>query len=225
MQSKRFATRAVLFDLDGVLVDSTAVVEDVWRRWARERGLEIEDLIPRSHGRRIADMLAELLPGTSVAQEHARLQELELSTLEGLIEIAGARAFLESFRTTPWAIVTSGARMVAQARLRKAGLPIPRTLVSAEDVLLGKPDPEPFLRALARLDIHAADSVVFEDAPAGIEAAKRAGSRVIAITTTHPAEALLAADAIITDLRSVRLDESGNQPLIELLARPRSRQA
>jgi sugar-phosphatase len=225
MQSKRFATRAVLFDLDGVLVDSTAVVEDVWRRWARERGLEIEDLIPRSHGRRIADMLAELLPGTSVAQEHARLQELELSTLEGLIEIPGARAFLESFRTTPWAIVTSGARMVAQARLRKAGLPIPRTLVSAEDVLLGKPDPEPFLRALARLDIHAADSVVFEDAPAGIEAAKRAGSRVIAITTTHPAEALLAADAIITDLRSVRLDESGNQPLIELLARPRSRQA
>ena len=101
MQSKRFTTRAVLFDLDGVLVDSTAVVEDVWRRWARERGLEIEDLIPRSHGRRIADMLAELLPGASVAQEHARLQELELSTLEGLIEIPGARAFLKSFRTTP----------------------------------------------------------------------------------------------------------------------------
>ena len=108
--------------------------------------------------------------------------------------------------------------MVARARLGKAGLPIPRTLVSAEDVLHGKPDPEPFLQALAQLGTDPAESVVFEDAPAGVQAGKRAGARVIAITTTHPAEALLAADAIITDLCSVRLDESGNQPLIELLA-------
>jgi sugar-phosphatase len=189
----------ILFDLDGVLVDSTECVERSWRTWAVRRGLDPERVMQVAHGRRTIETVALVAPHLSLADEVAALEGVEAQTTEGVYEIPGARELLERLPGDAWAIVTSGVRAVATLRIRHTGLPMPRVLVCADEINRGKPDPEGYLSAAARLGRAPADCVVIEDTPPGLEAARAAGMRSIGVAGTYPASALIA-DLVVPSL-------------------------
>jgi sugar-phosphatase len=193
----------MLFDLDGVLVDSARCVEHTWRQWAARHGLDPDAIIAVAHGRRTLETIPEVAPHLDVATEVAALEAIESTTTDGVYEIPGARALLEQLPPDRWAIVTSGARSVATLRIRHTGLPMPRVLVCADEIAHGKPHPEGYLTAAARLGVLPDDCVVIEDAPAGVDAARAAGMRCIGIAGTFPAEALARADLVIPNLAAL----------------------
>ncbi|MGN4981358.1 HAD-IA family hydrolase [Aeromonas dhakensis] len=171
--------RALLLDMDGTLVHSTGEVETVWRLWCRRHRLDPEPVLAMCHGVRSREVIRTLTPQLDLAQEVALLDDLEIHHTGQAEALAGARTLLASLPVERWALVTSASQRVARHRLRSAGLPLPTLLVGAEDVEHGKPDPEPYLLAAERLGLAAADCLVFEDAPAGISSALRAGCRVV----------------------------------------------
>lgn len=173
--------RALLLDMDGTLVHSTGEVETVWRLWCRRHRLDPEPVLAMCHGVRSREVIRTLAPQLDLAQEVALLDDLEIHHTGQAEALAGARTLLASLPVERWAVVTSASQRVARHRLRSAGLPLPALLVGAEDVEHGKPDPEPYLLAAERLGIAAADCLVFEDAPAGISSALRAGCRVVQV--------------------------------------------
>lgn len=187
---------AVLFDLDGVLVDSGRVVEAVWRRWACETGVPADELLAVLHGRPAVDLVRSFAPALDAAAEAARLERCEIAQAGDLAALPGALACVERARTGRWAVVTSGGRALATQRLAAVGIPVPDVFVTADDVTAGKPDPQPYELAAAALGVSPADCLVVEDAPAGVESGKRAGATVFAVTTTHGADALGAADCV-----------------------------
>jgi sugar-phosphatase len=197
--------RALLFDLDGVLVDSRAVVERTWRRWAARHGLDAGPLLEVAHGRRTRDTLQAVVPQLDPAREVAWLDAAELGDLEGVVAVPGAAALLRALAAGGWAIVTSCGRELARRRLERAGLPLPEVLVTSGEVTRGKPAPDGYLLAAGRLGAEAPSCLVFEDAPPGIAAAREAGCRVVALTTTHAPAQLTLAEAIVTDLEAVRV--------------------
>lgn len=199
----QLAADALLFDLDGVLVDSTANVERHWRDWATSNGLDVERILSVVHGRRAIDSIREQAPHLDAERELAKLVEAEMRDTSGILVFPGAAALLASIPRGRWAIVTSGTHGVASARLRAAALPIPDVLVTADRVKRGKPDPEGYLAAAEALGMAAAGCIVVEDAPAGVEAARRAGMRCVAITTTHPVGELTAATVVARELRDI----------------------
>jgi len=176
----------LLFDLDGVLVDSTPAVARVWKKWAIEHGFDPEETVRQAHGRPSVETVRDLLPGADAEMENRLILRGELEDTEGVVPLAGARELLHSLPEERWALVTSCARPLAEVRLRAAGLPIPRRMVTCEDVRRGKPDPEPYRKGAALLGVPPSECVVFEDAPAGIRAGKSAGALVIAFPTTSP---------------------------------------
>jgi sugar-phosphatase len=196
---------AVLFDLDGVLVDSAEVVERTWRRWAAEHRLDPEEVVRTAHGRRTIETVRLLAPHAVADDEVAALAASESTETNGVHEVPGARDLLESLPPASWAIVTSGIRPVAELRIRHTHLPTPPVLVTADQIRHGKPHPEGYLTAADRLGVEPSRCVVVEDAPPGIEAARAAGMRVIAITSTYPPEALAAADVVIGSLSRLRI--------------------
>lgn len=173
--------RALLLDMDGTLVHSTGEVETVWRLWCRRHRLDPEPVLVMCHGVRSREVIRTLAPQLDLAQEVALLDDLEIHHTGQAEALAGARTLLASLPVECWAVVTSASQQVARHRLRSAGLPLPALLVGAEDVEHGKPDPEPYLLAAERLGLAAADCLVFEDAPAGISSALRAGCRVVQV--------------------------------------------
>lgn len=173
--------RALLLDMDGTLVHSTGEVETVWRLWCRRHRLDPEPVLTMCHGVRSREVIRTLAPQLDLAQEVALLDELEIHHTGQAEALAGARTLLADLPVERWALVTSASQRVARHRLRSAGLPLPALLVGAEDVEHGKPDPDPYLLAAERLGIAAADCLVFEDAPAGISSALRAGCRVVQV--------------------------------------------
>lgn len=173
--------RALLLDMDGTLVHSTGEVETVWRLWCRRHRLDPEPVLAMCHGVRSREVIRTLAPQLDLAQEVALLDDLEIHHTGQAEALAGARTLLASLPVERWALVTSASQRVARHRLRSAGLPLPSLLVGAEDVEHGKPDPEPYLLAAERLGLAAADCLVFEDAPAGISSALRAGCRVVQV--------------------------------------------
>ncbi len=198
----RFACDAVLFDLDGVLVDSAAWVERQWRRWAIGRGLDPGPFLQLCHGRRALETIHLAAPELDAEAELAVLTtHVEL---ESPSAVPGAADLLARLPSRSWAVATSGAKAIAAERLRGAGLPVPAVLVGAEDVRAGKPDPEVYLEAAARCAVRPERCLVIEDAPVGVEAAQRAGMRVIGLTTTHRREQL-PADAWSATLEGVRV--------------------
>jgi len=186
---------SLLFDLDGVLTDSTPAVARVWRRWAQEHGFDPEEAVHRAHGRPSLATLRELLPDADHEAENREMERREIEDTEGVAPLPGALALLTSLPPERWTIVTSCTRPLAELRLRVAGLPVPRKMITSSDVQNGKPHPEPFLKAASLLGYSASDCVVVEDAPAGIRAGKAAGARVIAFTTTVDRLALESAHA------------------------------
>jgi sugar-phosphatase len=189
-----------LFDLDGTLVDSRVVVARHWALFAERHALALAPILAVCHGRRSADTIADVAPELDAAREAAILDAGEETDVDGLVAVPGALELLHRLDGTPWAVVTSGHRTLATRRLEAVGLPVPRVLVTGDEVVHGKPHPEGFLRAAEQLGVVPAACVVVEDAPAGVAAGRAAGASVVAVTTTHPAEALHDADLVVPDL-------------------------
>ena len=175
---------AVLFDMDGVLIDSTPAVARVWRSWAMAHGFAPEEVVAHAHGRPSIMTIRQYLPHADHEAENRIVERLEMEDLDGVVPLPGARDLLEALPRDRWTIVTSCTRPLAEVRLRAAGLAMPKGLVTSTDVVRGKPDPEPYLKAAEFLGFSAHDCIVVEDAPAGIRAGKAAGARVIAFPTT-----------------------------------------
>jgi mannitol-1-/sugar-/sorbitol-6-phosphatase len=189
---------AVLFDMDGVLIDSTPAVARVWSRWAVEHGFDPETVVHRAHGRPSRTTIRELMPGVTdidIDREDREVERMEIEDLDGVVLLPGALELLNALPPNRWTIATSCTRSLAEVRLRAVGLPIPEAMVTSSDVKIGKPDPEPYLKAAAKLGFAASDCIVVEDAPAGVIAGKAAGARVIAVLTTMSRGDLAAAGA------------------------------
>jgi mannitol-1-/sugar-/sorbitol-6-phosphatase len=197
------ADPVILSDLDGVLVDSTAAVERAWRRWAGEHDIPFGAIEPRMHGVPSRQTVAVVAPELDAARESASIDLGQAEDLDGIAALPGAEALLAGGYARRYAVVTSGDRRLARARLGAAGLPVPSVLITSDMVERGKPDPEAYLLGADRLGADPADCVVVEDAPAGIAAARAAGMRVVAVTTTHAPDDLCEADAVIADLRDL----------------------
>jgi len=201
--SRPFA--AVLFDMDGTLVDSSAAIYRSWSTWALEAGITEEALVAaHGHGRPAAEIVAELVGGDAVAQAVARIDALETADVADVVQLPGVAELLAGLPPERWAVVTSCGAQLAAARLRAGGLPAPRALVTFDDVERGKPDPACFLLGAQRLGVDPADCLVVEDAPAGLAAARAAGCATLAVRTTHP-EGPLDADVVVDRLTAVRL--------------------
>ncbi|MFF8992079.1 HAD family hydrolase [Streptomyces sp. NPDC014983] len=201
---------ALLFDNDGTLVSSYDSVVRCWTCWAHEYGVTAERFGQvELHGRTAAEIIADLLPAGLVPEAVARVEQLEVEDVAngGVRLLPGTRAFLDSLPADRWAVVTSATRRLAEARLSAVGI-TPKSLVSADDVTHGKPDPEPYLLAARQLGVDPADCVVFEDAPAGLRAGRAAGMRTVALATTHRAGEL-DADLVVDDLAALRALATG----------------
>ncbi|MET7570473.1 HAD family hydrolase [Streptomyces sp. NPDC005492] len=195
---------ALLFDNDGTLVSSLESVRRCWTRWAAEFGITAEDFARvELHGRTAVAIAADLLPADVVPAAVARIEALEVEDVPngGATLLPGTRDFLDSLPADRWAVVTSATRRLAEARLAHAGI-LPKTLVVAEDVTRGKPDPEPYLLAARQLGVDPARCVVFEDAPAGLQAGRAAGMITVALATTHQAHEL-DADLVVDNLSAL----------------------
>jgi mannitol-1-/sugar-/sorbitol-6-phosphatase len=200
---KRFECEAVLFDLDGVLVDSTPAVERVWRDWADRRGQDADQILRIAHGRRTAETILLVAPHLDAEAEASELERQESGNMEGVLEVEGARALLLSLPPKSWTVVTSGSRTLATGRMEHLELPAPLNFVTAEDVTSGKPDPEAYIRGAGLLGASPGACVAIEDAPSGIRSAKAAGMSVVAVATTHEPSELSEADAVANSLAKI----------------------
>lgn len=202
----------VLFDMDGVLVDSTPAVARVWAGWALEHGLVPEEVVRRAHGRPSLATIVELLPHGDHAAQNREVERREIEDISGVTALPGALTLLQAVPQDRWAVVTSATRALAEVRLRAAGLPVPKHLVTASDLQRGKPFPDPYLKGAATLQIPPADCLVVEDAASGVRSGKAAGACVLALRTTSTDEELLAAGAdwLAGDLSALTLDLQGH---------------
>ena len=189
-----FFAKAILFDMDGVLMDSTPSVERVWRAWAAQHGFDPERVASLAHGRRSIETIRALAPELDAEKENVLVEQMEIDDKEGVTALPGAAELLTQLPPDRFAIVTSATRPLAVARLGYAGIPVPRHMITANDVIHGKPSPEPFLKGAALLGCAPEDCLVFEDSPAGIASARSAGMKAIALQTTYPADQLQAAE-------------------------------
>lgn len=206
MTSFDFTVDAVLFDIDGTLADSTGSVERSWSRLGREHGLDVERLLSVAHGRRARDTIEEFFPADQVDAAAAQLFEYETGDLEGITALPGALRLLGGLPADRWAAVTSGGRELMGIRLAAAGLPVPDVFIAAEDVSVGKPDPQGYRLAAERLGVAPARCLVVEDAPAGVGAGRRAGAIVLAVGTSHDPGRLTEAHHVVPDLSAVTME-------------------
>lgn len=202
----------LLFDLDGVLVDSTPAVARVWTRWALAHGFEPEETVRRAHGRPSIATIRDLLPDADHSVENEVVLRGEIEDTEGVVPLQGTRELLASLPADRWAIVTSCSRELAEVRLKAAGLPIPMHMLTSDDVTNGKPDPEPYLKGADLLGLAASNCIVFEDAPAGIRAGKAAGALVVALRTTSSDTELeeAGADWVISGYQQISVVETNH---------------
>ena len=203
-----FSCSAILFDLDGVLLDSTRVVAEQYTRWAREHGIDPAEVMKAAHGVRTLEVVQRVAPHLDAVAETRKIEDRE-AVADGIVAIPGAVALLNTIPRGRWCVVTSGTRYLATTRMRRFGIPVPDILVTADDVRHGKPDPEPYRRGAELLKANPTDCVVFEDAPAGIRSAHAVGMKVISLPTTYPASELHEADVIIAGLGSLKVSLDG----------------
>ena len=204
--------QAVLFDMDGTIVDSSIPVRKAWKAWATSAGLEVDRVLAVMHGRRAIETMRMLAPDLPQPETVERFLASEALDLQGIVEIPGAGAFIASLPVDHWGVVTSATESMARSRMRAAGLAIPRVLVSADMVSRGKPDPECFLLAAEMLGVAASKCLVFEDAPAGIEAARAAGMVVIGVET-HYSAAELGVEWAVRDYLEVTVQAEADRTI------------
>lgn len=192
--------RALLFDVDGVLIDSYAGYRMVWNRWSESRGLDAELVWAATHGRRPVDTLADIAPHLDASVEYAALRQLMRQVGDRFPPMPGAAKLTTGLPSEQWGVVTSGQRQTVLARFARSGIPAPRVLVDSGDVKNGKPAPDGYLLAASTLGANPVDCLVVEDAPGGVDAGKAAGMRVLAIAATHDVRELDRADQIVPDL-------------------------
>ncbi len=217
-ESELITCKAILFDLDGVLVDSGECVERTWRKWALHHQLDPERVVAAAHGRRAIETVQLVAPHLRADDELRRLAASESTISEGVYEIEGAGELIRGLPDGAWAIVTSGIRDVAEFRLRLVGIPTPRVMVCGDEITHGKPDPEGYLEAARRLGRTSEECLVIEDASPGITAARAAGMRVIAVAGTYAPEQLKAADAVVQKLADVSVRQNGKELLVSAIS-------
>ncbi|MGE5375818.1 MAG: HAD family hydrolase [Bacteroidota bacterium] len=198
--------KAILFDLDGTLVDSASRVERLWLEWGRRKNLDTQHLLEVMHGRMAEETIRLVAPHLSSQEEYRVLETEEILDMEGVRPYSNALELIHQLSPRQWGVVTSGTVRVATARMRHVGLPIPEVFITADDVQAGKPRPDGYLLAAKRLHLDPSDCIVVEDAPAGIQAGKSAGMRVIGVSSTLAKEALSQADIVISHLDQLRLN-------------------
>jgi len=208
-----FRCSAILFDLDGVLIDSTRSVDRQWRAWAREQGIDEEKVIAIAHGVRTLEVVRAVAPHLDAEAEVRRLESREAQDQADVVVMPGAAELINAIPDGRWCVVTSGTRYLATARLRFGGLPVPKILVTADDVANGKPHPEPYLKGAELLGAKPEDCLVIEDAPAGIRSGHAGRMKVIALTSTYPASKLGKADAVIARLNQLHVARDGAHQL------------
>jgi mannitol-1-/sugar-/sorbitol-6-phosphatase len=197
------SVRAVLFDLDGVLVESREATERVWRDWAVRKGIDEAELLSVMHGVQSVEVIRALRPELDAVAESEEVERRQAEDVDGLRAIPGAAEALGAVREDRVAVVTSATRPLAEARLGAVGIRPPAVMVFAGDVERGKPDPEGYLTAARRLGVDPAEAVVVEDSPPGIEAGRAAGAATVGVTSTHAAAELAAADVVIGTLKEL----------------------
>ncbi len=206
---------AFLFDMDGTLISSTLAAERVWAKWAEGHGIDVRTFLPTMHGARAVDTVRRLgLPGVDPEAEALKITRAEMDDVGGIFALKGAVEFLGKLPQAQWAIVTSAPLDLARRRLAAAGVPLPQTIVAAEDVAIGKPNPDCYLLAAKKLGVDIGDCLVFEDAVPGILAGDAAGADVLVITATHK-HALETAHAVVFDYRhlDVVVEDDGRMSL------------
>jgi len=220
MLAMQIRCRALLFDMDGVLVDSTPAVARVWTAWANRFGLVPDEVVRQAHGRPSIATIRELLPSADHRAEDQAIEKAEITDVEDIIALPGTKQLLDALPPGRFAVVTSATHPLAVVRLQAAGFAIPKHLVTASDIQYGKPHPEPYLRGAQSVGAPPAACIVIEDAPAGIQSGKAAGSRVLALRTTTSDSALQAAGAdwIVKDCSNIYLHpvEEDKDLLLEL---------
>lgn len=209
---RQFQCAAILFDLDGVLVDSTRSVARQWKLWAKENNLDPAKLLEIAHGRRTIEVVQLLTPHLASDKEVEKIEAREAADTDGVRVMPGAVELVAAIPQARWAVVTSGTRYLAKARLRLAEIPIPQVLISADDVVNGKPHPEPYLRGAQQLGIDPTGCVVIEDAPAGIAAGHAGNMKVIALASTYPVADLQEADLVVKSLTELQISTDGAGP-------------
>jgi len=208
--------QGVLFDMDGILISSIGSVERSWTKWAQMRGIDPNYAIGLAHGRRAIETVAELRPDLDSAAELKVIEDLEVEDNDGLTVLPGVYDLLSALPKGLWTVVTSATERLARVRLAAAGISVPDRLITADQVKLGKPNPEPFLAGAALLGVSPAQCVVFEDSASGANAGRAAGCTVVATTFSHSIESLAAAHYLVPDLRDVRVEPQSNGLAIHL---------
>ncbi len=206
--SLRLCCAAILFDMDGTLVDSTAVVEGAWEWWADRHGIPLQDVLRFSHGRPTLATLEHFLGERDHTRELAEMVQFEEQVTEGITAVPGAVDAVSAARNGLWAVVTSAPRKLAGIRMAAVGLPLPKVLIGVDDIARGKPDPEGYLLAAERLKVAPGDCLVFEDTGPGIEAGLRAGIQAVGLLTTVPRDRLPCEHAV-RDFRDVQIATLG----------------
>ena len=207
------SAQALLFDMDGVLINSIPAVERVWSRWAEARGFNVHEVLRYAHGRPSIATLRDLLPNADHEAENRIIEQAEIDDVADIVPLPGVVDLLAALPPDRWAIVTSCTRALAEVRIRAAGLPIPGLFITSNDITHGKPHPEPYLKGALGLGFAPEQCIVVEDALAGIASGRNAGARVLAFTTTATIDDLVAArpDWIVKDCSAIRLEATAPQ--------------
>ena len=211
MGDMKFHVAAILFDIDGTLVDSTPAVNRAWTGWAEDHGINPGEVLAVCPGRRSEDTIAEYVPEQDVAAEVVDMERREAADVDSVVALPGTRDILSALPARQWAAVTSGSRALMRARLAATGLPEPDVLITGDDVNAGKPDPQGYHLAAAELGVDARDCLIIEDAPVGLGAARGADGTVLAVGTSHPVADLAAlglADAVVADLTAITVEQT-----------------
>jgi mannitol-1-/sugar-/sorbitol-6-phosphatase len=216
----RIHCKAILFDMDGILISSIGSVERSWTKWALLRGVDPALARKTAHGRRAVETIAKLRPDLDSAAELKVIEEIEIEDNEGMTVLPGVLNLIAALPADRWTVVTSATERLARIRMAAAGISVPPKMVTADQVKRGKPDPEPFLAGAALLGMAPAECVVFEDSPSGVAAGRAAGCTVVATTFSHPAESLTSAHYLVHDLTAIRIESTGDEIVIQLTPLP-----
>jgi mannitol-1-/sugar-/sorbitol-6-phosphatase len=212
--------KGILFDMDGVLVNSIGSVERSWTKWANLVGLDPEEVISQAHGRRSIESVRAMRPDLDAEAENQKIEDWEIDDQGGVEQLAGVSALIAQLPDHAWTIVTSATRRLAISRLDVAGITVPEKFISGDDVVRGKPDPEPYRKGAELLGFEPHDCLVIEDSVSGAMAGRAAGCKVLATTLSHSIESLIAADWIVETLEGIHVTVLPGGQGLELAFQP-----